>query len=106
MRLDECQIVEALIGHCKRRNLRLSALRAYHRPAGSDESIQPRILRLRLRMTERSNSSESDSEAYGAFYPALFTRTTVIFSKPSSKTGGFSFSAMRRITSSLTERSR
>ena len=39
-------------------------------------------------------------------YPALFTRTTVIFSNPSSKTGGLSFSAILRITSSLTERSR
>jgi hypothetical protein len=39
-------------------------------------------------------------------YPALFTLTTVIFANPSSNTGGFSFSAILRITSSLTERSR
>ena len=39
-------------------------------------------------------------------YPAFLTRTTVIFSKPSSKTGGLSFSAILRMMSSLTERSR
>src|SRR5215469_1796510 len=42
----------------------------------------------------------------GHHQPALFTRTTVIFENPSSNTGGFSFSAILRITSSLTMRSR
>src|SRR5258708_23128405 len=43
-------------------------------------------------------------------YPAsesfFFTRTTVILAKPSSNAGGFSFAAIRRITSSGTTRSR
>jgi hypothetical protein len=42
----------------------------------------------------------------GLFQAALFTRTTVILSKPSSNTGGFSFSPILRMISSLTERSR
>ena len=49
------------------------------------------------------NSSAIKSQPY---YPALFTLTTVIFSNPSSNTGGLSFSAILRITSSLTLRSR
>ena len=48
-----------------------------------------------------------DSVAGGSeIYSALFTRTTVIFSNPSSNTGGLSFSAILRMMSSLTERSR
>jgi hypothetical protein len=39
-------------------------------------------------------------------YPCFFTRTTVTLEKPSSNVGGLSLAAMRRITSSSTERSR
>jgi len=43
------------------------------------------------------------SYAVSSFF---FTRTTVIFANPSSNVGGFSFAAIRRITSSGTTRSR
>ena len=43
---------------------------------------------------------------YASAASFFFTLTTVILAKPSSKAGGFSFEAMRRITSSGTTRSR
>ena len=72
---------------------------ADHLQIGDNNEMQLQILRLRLRMTNQISGQIR-------LYPALFTLTTVIFSKPSSKSGGFSFSAILRITSSLTERSR
>jgi hypothetical protein len=38
----------------------------------------------------------------GSYDSFFFTRTTVIFAKPSSKAGAFSLAAIRRITSSGT----
>ena len=46
------------------------------------------------------------SSAIPSSYSFFFTRTTVILANPSSKAGGFSFAAMRRMMSSGTTRSR
>jgi len=43
--------------------------RATNWQSGNNDGIQSRILQLRLRMTERSNSPKSDSEAYGVSTP-------------------------------------
>jgi len=46
------------------------------------------------------------STTYPASPSFFFTRTTVTFENPSSNVGGLSLAAMRRMTSSSTERSR
>ncbi len=54
--------------------------------------------------SRRPRSHMGRARPYSASF--FFTRTTVILAKPSSKVGGFSLAAMRRMTSSGTTRSR
>ena len=102
-------VIQAALRHPESVKMRLEARGVWARTPARKPGWNPallvlvlfsgQILRLRLRMT--SPVSERLRP-----YPALFTLTTVIFSKPSSKSGGFSLSAILRMMSSLTERSR
>src|ERR1700689_4785222 len=67
----------------------------------STSAKRQRLARRRARPQLRVHSAPTATYVASPPYPALFTRTTVIFSNPSSNTGGFSFSAIFRITSSL-----
>ncbi len=61
----------------------------------------------RLARKPNCTSTEINARAQASSaYSFFFTRTTVIFAKPSSNAGAFNFAAMRRITSSGTTRSR